>query len=88
MHIYMHAYRYHTCSHTHANTQWNLTAAQRVSPSWHYCLVGETQAESMNPYSNSKELRELNGLTWDKYIYQILLDHATVRKVHFLNAWI
>ena len=58
MHIHIHAYRYHPCSHTYANTQCSLTAAQRVILSWHYCLTGETQAQSMNPYPNSKELRE------------------------------
>ena len=49
MHIHMDA-------HTQTYSEWGLIVAQRVTQSWHYCLVRETQAQSMNPHSNTKEI--------------------------------
>lgn len=42
----------HTCEHTMNGA----SQLPRVIQSWYYCLVGETQAPSMNPHSNGKEI--------------------------------
>lgn len=38
---------------THMQTHSGASQQPRVIQSRHYCLVGETQAQSMNPYPNS-----------------------------------